>query len=223
MPVQIPRSISQISNPNPTGKARARTRVLRDKVTPIANQSALEEYHRLATYASNAHTSKKLKRGGKGSKDTTGRNGYVLLPRWVTELLPAAERRATITAAILLGARTDGHKIKMGQLRLRTKRYFRYIPAFTDAEFADIWTFGRAANLVSLPSILRTALAVGIKLVGCYTGKVLPSIKRPVLSTDEWTTLLREAGVCPTHPALIPNIELYMKPRWVGDFTTINA
>jgi hypothetical protein len=90
-------------------------------------------------------------------------------------MVPAWGRTHFLQAAAITASHTDGHRIRLGQVS-----YVDRITAhlctlhFTNTELNDLRRWGRAAQLSTWASTLRTAIFVGLQVPGAERGIISP-------------------------------------------------
>jgi len=242
IPISIPkvkvRTRTTLPQPQSQSQSQSQSQpvVLRKDLPPPTSIKELQRYHQTRTSLTQKLSHQKPPGQARGrSSDapphlyTSPTVPYLIIPRWIANMAPEAERCAVLTAAIIVGSHTDGHLVQVPQtsFHIREKDHetiYRHLPWFTEEESVRIWAFAQEANASTYNTALRTALSVGLKLEGCYTGQCLPSLNRLTLSVQEWMELLMQAGVPPARTVNLPcNAEQYMRPYDAGDLTHIQT
>lgn len=135
-------------------------------------------------------------------------NGYttprVCVPQHITKLFPKEERRTCLTAAITLGAFTNGREILCPQFRLYdSKKVFHYHHDLAPNAYNALWRFGYELGVQDFNVIVRTAIAAGLQWPGYKEGVFQPFRKEPY-EMYFWVSLILKAGCVPRRPDRIP-------------------
>ncbi len=115
-----------------------------------------------------------------GSDLLEGRDRFDLgMPGWLVNMIPLKGRSRILSAAGIIGSCFNGTEVKLGQLEIDNntssgKKYVTSAIRFTFEEQKRLREFGKECNLFKTPSIIRTAVFIGLSVPNAVEGIINP-------------------------------------------------
>lgn len=164
------------------------------KVTPLAASKRLPVFSRPKC---NFHHTPSPSILRSNSKEFGKKNTKFDFPMscWMIRALPPLNRTRILTAAAIVGARTNGRLVKLGQVSYITSDCQARQLRFSIDELDQLMCFAKEASLSDQHSAIRTAIAIGLGLPGALDGIISPPSAGFVVTTAHCNRLLIEANV----------------------------